>query len=65
MQQLQPKTGNSLVFFSLLLLVLFPTKVTNKTYHEMGKYKLSAKHKGVLVIISWKYILLDRGADTA
>ena len=47
MEQLQPKMGNPLAFFrfSLVLLILCYSNVSENYYHDTESYELSTKYK--------------------
>ena len=54
MDQVRPKTLNSLaffLFFSILLKLCIPND-SNKTYHNTGESQLSSEHIGVLMVIT-------------
>ena len=67
MDQLRPKTGNTLkiMFFSLFLLILFLPNVSNKYYHDILSDQLYEQHKRGMASVAWENIVSAHGEAMA
>ena len=54
-----------LFWFLFFLLILCLLNVSNKSYNGTVSDQLSAQHKGGLVSVDWKNVMLSHGAATA
>ena len=68
MEQLRPETGNTLeiiVGLYLFLLIWCIPNAWNKSDHDTGSEKMSAKHKGGMVSVYYDNIVSSRRVATA
>ena len=52
-------------WFLCVLLILFPSSVSNKSHHDTGWDWFSAQHEGVLVGVAWENVVSYHGVATA